>query len=75
MMAMGWKNLNIEYQQVKQKNDDFKRELEPAYARIRDLKQRLFGKKTEKGVTKRDSSGKYYHTEPPPGLAWMDAAS
>jgi len=57
-----WKG---QHNQVKQKNDDLKLELESAYARIRDLKQRLFGKKTEKGVTKRDSSGKHNHTDTP----------
>ena len=37
-----WKG---QYHQVKQKNEDLKLELESAQARIRDLKQRLFGKK------------------------------
>ena len=55
-----WKG---QYKQVKQKNEDFKLELESAHARIRDLKQRLFGKKTEKGVTKRDSSRRYNQTD------------
>jgi len=49
-----WKR---QYKQVKQKNEDLKLELESAHARIRDLKQRLYGKKTEKGVSKRDNSG------------------
>ena len=44
-----WKG---QYTQVKQKNEDLKLELESANARIRDLKQRLFGKKTEKGGSK-----------------------
>ena len=57
-----WKG---QYEQVKQKNEDLKLELESAYARIRDLKQRLFGKKTEKGVAKRDSSGRHNHTDTP----------
>jgi len=55
-----WKG---QYRQVKQKNEDLKLELESAHARIRDLKQRLFGKKTEKGVTKRDCSGRYNQTD------------
>lgn len=57
-----WKG---QYNQVKQKNEDVKLELESAYARIRDLKQRLYGKKTEKGVTKRESSGSHNHTDTP----------
>jgi len=57
-----WKG---QYKQVKQKNEDLKLELESAHARIRDLKQRLYGKKTEKGIAKRDSSGLCNHTDAP----------
>ncbi|WP_221895919.1 hypothetical protein [Bathymodiolus japonicus methanotrophic gill symbiont] len=42
-----WKG---QFQQVKQKNDDLKQELESAYACTRDLKQRLFGKKLKKAL-------------------------
>jgi len=58
-----WKG---QYNQAKQKNEDLKLELESTYARIRNLKQRLFGKKTEQGVAvKRDSSGRYNHIDTP----------
>lgn len=54
-----------QYKQAKRKNTVLKRELESALARIRDLKQRLYGKKTEKGSSKKDSSRKGNHTDTP----------
>ena len=39
---------------LKEQNEELKQELTLAHARIRDLKQRLYGKKSEKGTTKRD---------------------
>jgi transposase len=57
-----WKG---QYNQVKQKNEDLKLELESAHARIRDLKQRLYGKKTEKGVSKRDEPGMQNRADTP----------
>lgn len=54
-----------QYNQIKLKNAALKRELESAQARIRDLKQRLYGKKTEKGGSKKDSSGKRNPTDTP----------
>jgi len=38
----------------KKQNEGLKQELALAQAKIRDLKQRLYGKKSEKGTTKRD---------------------
>ena len=49
-----WKGL---HKQLKQKNEALQQELESAQARIRDLKQRLYGKKSEKRVSKRDNPG------------------
>jgi transposase len=39
---------------LKKQNEELKQELDLAHAKIRDLKQRLYGKKSEKGTTKRD---------------------
>ena len=57
-----WKGL---HKQLKQKNEDLQQELESAQARIRDLKQRLYGKKSEKGASKRDKSGMPAHAGTP----------
>ncbi|MDA9982613.1 IS66 family transposase, partial [Gammaproteobacteria bacterium] len=40
---------------LKKQNQELKQELDLAHGKIRDLKQRLYGKKSEKGTTKRDS--------------------
>ncbi len=40
---------------LKNQNEELKRELALAHAKIRDLKQRLYGKKSEKRTTKRDT--------------------
>ncbi len=47
-----WK---AQHEQLKKKFDTLQQKLESATARIRDLKQRLFGKKSEKGTAKSDS--------------------
>ena len=47
-----WKS---QYAQLKKQNEKLKQELELAQATIRDLKQRLYGKHSEKGTTKRDT--------------------
>ena len=57
-----WKGL---YQQLTQKNEELQRELESAQARIRDLNQRLYGKKNEKKVSKSDNSGTSSHPSAP----------
>ena len=57
-----WKS---QYKQVRQKNEDLKLEFESAHARIRDLEQRLYGKKSEKGVSKKDNPGTSDHTRTP----------
>ena len=46
-----WK---AQYEQLKQKHEELQQELESAHAKLRDLKRRLYGKKSEKGTTKRD---------------------
>ena len=46
-----WKR---QYARLKTQNQELKQELELAHANIRDLKQRLYGKRSEKGSTKRD---------------------
>jgi transposase len=46
-----WKS---QHRLLKKQNEELKQELELAHAKIRDLKQRLYGKKSEKGTTKRD---------------------
>jgi transposase len=60
--ASYWKCL---HKQLKQKNEDLQQALESAQARIRDLEQRLYGKKSEKGASKRDKSKALAHTTPP----------
>lgn len=57
-----WKGL---HKQLKQKNEELKRDLDLAEARIRDLKQRLYGKKSEKGASKRDTPGTSSQTSTP----------
>jgi transposase len=47
-----WKR---QHEHLKRQNEELKQELESAHAKIRDLKQRLYGKKSEKGSTKRDT--------------------
>ena len=47
-----WKR---QHEHLKKQSEELKRELALAHARIRDLKQRLYGKKSEKGTTKRDT--------------------
>lgn len=54
-----WKG---QHKQLRQKNEALKLELESSHARIRDLKQRLYGKKSEKAVSKRDKPGPSGHT-------------
>lgn len=44
-----WKR---QYAQLKERHEELKQELELAHAKIRDLEQRLYGKKSEKGTTK-----------------------
>ena len=39
---------------LKKQNQELNQELDLAHGKIRDLKQRLYGKKSEKGATKRD---------------------
>ena len=46
-----WKS---QHAQLKKQNEELKQELALAHAKIRDLKQRLYGKKSEKGTAKRD---------------------
>ncbi len=46
-----WK---AQYEQVKKKNEVLQQDFELAQAKIRDLKQRLYGKKSEKKTTKKD---------------------
>ncbi|MCP4285534.1 MAG: hypothetical protein GY792_13935, partial [Gammaproteobacteria bacterium] len=46
-----WKR---QHEHLKSQNEELKQELGLAHAKIRDLKQRLYGKKNEKGTTKRD---------------------
>jgi transposase len=41
---------------LKKQNEELKHNLELAYATIRDLKQRLYGKKSEKSTTRRDQA-------------------
>lgn len=57
-----WKS---QHKQVKQKLEELKLELESAHALIRDLKQRLYGNKSEKGTSKRDKSGSSDYTGTP----------
>ncbi len=45
------------HEHLKKQNEELKQDLALAHAKIRDLKQRLFGKKSEKGTTKRDQPG------------------
>jgi transposase len=40
---------------LREQNEGLKQELALAHAKVRDLEQRLYGKKSEKGTTKRDS--------------------
>ena len=47
-----WKH---QYGHLKKQNEELKQELALAHAKNRDLKQRLYGKKSEKGTTKRDT--------------------
>jgi transposase len=47
-----WKR---QHEHLKKQNAELKQELESAHAEIRDLKQRLYGKKSEKATTKRDT--------------------
>ncbi len=46
-----WKS---QHEHLKKQNEELKQELASAHAKIRDLKQRLYGKKSEKGTAKRD---------------------
>ncbi len=46
-----WKS---QHGHLRKQNDELKQELALAHAKIRDLKQRLYGKKSEKGTAKRD---------------------
>lgn len=46
-----WKS---QHGHLKRQNEELKQELALAHANIRDLKQRLYGKKSEKGTAKRD---------------------
>ena len=46
-----WKS---QHAQLKKQHEGLKQELELAHAKIRDLEQRLYGKKSEKGTTKGD---------------------
>ena len=48
-----WKR---QHKHLKEQNAQLKRELDWAQAKIRDLEQRLYGKKSEKGTTRRDTS-------------------
>ena len=48
-----WKR---QHARLKKRSGELKRELELAHASIRDLKQRLYGKKSEKRITKRDKT-------------------
>lgn len=47
-----WKS---QHAHLKKQNEELKQALELAYAKIRDLEQRLYGKKSEKGTLKRNS--------------------
>ena len=47
-----WKH---QHEHLKKQNEELKQALELAHAKIRDLKQRLYGKKSEKGTTRRDT--------------------
>ncbi len=47
-----WK---AQHAQLKTQHEELKQALELAHAKIRDLEQRLYGKKSEKGTTKRDT--------------------
>lgn len=55
-----WKS---QHAKLKAQNEDLKEKLEQANAKIRDLNQRLYGKKSEKKTTQRDSLPA---TSPPP---------
>ena len=46
-----WKS---QHEHLKKQSEELKQELALAHAKIRDLKQRLYGKKSEKGTAKRD---------------------
>jgi len=46
-----WKS---QHGHLKKQNEELKQALASAHAKIRDLKQRLYGKKSEKGTAKRD---------------------
>jgi transposase len=46
-----WKS---QHERLKKQHEELKQALELAHAKIRDLEQRLYGKKTEKGTTKAD---------------------
>ena len=46
-----WKS---QHEHLKKQNEELKQELASAHAKIRDLKQRLYGKKSEKGTAQRD---------------------
>jgi len=48
-----WKS---QYELLKKKNQTLKQDLDLANAKIKDLNQRLYGKKSEKGVTKPDKN-------------------
>ncbi len=47
-----WK---AQHEHAKKHNEQLKQELDLAHAKIRDLKQRLYGKKNEKATTKKDT--------------------
>ncbi len=47
-----WKR---QHEHLKKQNEELKQALELAHAKIRDLEQRLYGKKSEKGTTRRDT--------------------
>ena len=50
--ASYWKR---QHEYVRRQNEQLKQELELAHGKIRDLEQRLYGNKTEKGTTRRDT--------------------
>jgi len=47
-----WKR---QHEHLKKQNEELKQALELTHAKIRDLEQRLYGKKSEKGTTRRDT--------------------
>lgn len=56
-IALKWKGnyWKHQHEHVKTQNEELKQELAFAHAKIRDLQQRLYGKKSEKGTTKRET--------------------